>query len=464
MNPTATTDQPAETALDAEALRAAIAGDLHLPGEAGWDEARSAWNLAVDQHPAAVLLPESADDVAAGVRAAAAAGLRVCVQGTGHNASAYGPLGDSLLIKTERMREVAVDPETSTARVGAGVLWGEVVAAAAPHGLAALAGSSHDVGVVGFTLGGGVSWLSRKHGLASERVTAVELVDAAGEQRRVTADTDPELFWAIRGGGGNFGVVTAMEFGLLPICEVYAGALFFPLERAGEVLEAWRRWSVTAPEEVSSSGRMLRFPPLPDIPEPLRGNSFTVIEAAFLGSEERGAELMAPLRELGPVMDTFAMQAPADLLALHMDPPGPVPGHGDHQMLADLDAESLAALVAAVGPGTDAPILSYEFRHIGGALGRREEGSGALGALEGRYMTFGVGILAVPEMGPPLRAALARAREALEVVDGGRHYANFAEATVEAESIHGPRTLARLREVRASVDPDGRLHGNHPID
>ena len=133
-------------------------------------------------------------------------------------------------------------------------------------------------------------------------------------------------------------------------------------------------------------------------------------------------------------------------------------------MLADLDADSLAALVAAVGPGTDAPILSYEFRHLGGALERRSEGSGALGALEGRFMTFGVGILAVPEMGPPLKAALARAREALDVVDSGGNYANFAESAVGADSIYGPRTLARLREIKAAVDPDGLLHGNHPID
>lgn len=462
MNAVATlTSQPGT---DAESLRRQISGDLHLPGEPGWDQARAAWNLAVDQQPAAVLLPENADDIALAVYAATATGHRIAVQGTGHNASAYGPLTDTMLIKTERMRAVTIDAEARTARVEAGVTWGEVVGAAAEHGLAALAGSSHDVGVVGYTLGGGVSWLARKHGLASERVTAIELVTAEGDKRRVSAESDPELFWALKGGGGNFGVVTAMEFSLLPITEVYAGALFFPLERAGEVLEAWRRWTGSAPDEVTSTGRMLRFPPLPDIPEPMRGQSFVVIEAVFLGSEEAGAELMAPLCELGPIMDTFAVQPPAALLALHMDPPGPVPGAGDHQMLADLDADSLAAVVAAVGPGTGSPLLSFEFRHLGGALERRGEGSGALGALEGRYMTFGVGMLAVPEMEAPLRAALAVAREALDVVDSGRKYANFAEESVDPGSIYGPRTLARLREVRAYVDPKGLFHGNHPID
>ncbi len=452
------------TAIDAGALRDAIAGELVLPGEEGWDQARVAWNLAVDQHPAAVVLPEEAADVAAAVRAADAAGLRVAVQGTGHNAAAYGSLEGTLLIKTERMRELSIDPGARLARVGAGVTWGEVVAAAAEHSLAALAGSSHDVGVVGYTLGGGVSWLARKHGLASERLTAVELVDAAGEQRRVGADSDPDLFWALRGGGGNFGVVTAIEFTLLPITEVYAGALFFPIERAAEVLEAWRCWTVGVPEEVTSIGRLVQVPPMPQVPEPLRGKAFAMIEAVCIVDADRGAELLAPLRDLEPEIDSFAMQPPAGLLGLHMDPPEPVPGRGDHQMLADLDVDSLAALIAAVGPGSDSPLVSFELRHLGGALGRREEGSGALGALPGRYMTFAVGIPASPEDGAAIGASLAAARAALEVVDSGCHYANFAEVPVAAESIHGARTLERMRAVRKRVDPDGLLRANHSID
>lgn len=465
MNPNAAipTESPADR------LRAALRGDVVFPGEDGWDAARSAWNLAVDQRPAAVVLPEDAGDVAKAVRYAQAAGLRLCVQGTGHNASAYGDLGGAVLVKTERLREVSIDPDAHVARVGAGVTWGEVIGPAAEHGLAALAGSSHDVGVVGYTLGGGVSWLARKHGLASERVVAIEIVDAAGHQRRITADADPDAFWALRGGGGNFGVVTAMELELLPVTSVYAGALFFPLERAAEVLEAWRRWTTSVPDEVTSIGRMLRFPPLPEIPEPMRGNSFTVIEAAILCPEERSADLLAPLRELGPIMDTFATQPPAELLALHMDPPEPVPGYGEHQMLADLDAAALAALVEAVGPASESPekpspLLSFEFRHLGGALARREEGSGALGALEGRYMTFGVGMLPAPELKPPLQAALARASEALDVVDTGGAYANFSEQAVDPGAIYGPRTLARLRNVKAAVDPDGLLLANHQID
>ena len=453
-----------EMTIDLSPLRDRFTGDLRTSTDPGWDEARSAWNLAVDQHPAVVAIPEDAHDVARAVRFARDRGIRVAVQGTGHNAAAHGDLAGVLLIKTERLRDVRVEPATRTARVGAGVTWGEVVGPAAEHGLAALAGSSHDVGIVGYSLGGGVSWLARKHGLAAERITAIEFVSAHGDLREVTALTDPDLFWAIRGGGGNFGVVTAMEFELLPITEVYAGALFFPYERAGEVLEAWRQWTRSVPDEVTSVGRMIQIPPIPDVPEFLRGRSFTVIEATFLGTEQQGAELLAPLRELGPEMDTFAIVTPPDLLALHMDPPGPVPGQGDHQMLADLDAESLQRLVAAVGPGTDSPLLSFEFRHLGGALGRRGEGSGALGALGGRYMTFAVGMLMDPAMAPPLQTAFAAAREALDVVDSGAAYLNFAESRVEPGAIFGERTLGRLREIRANVDPEGMFLANHSID
>jgi hypothetical protein len=184
----------------------------------------------------------------------------------------------------------------------------------------------------------------------------------------------------------------------------------------------------------------------------------------FLGSEKQGRELLAPLRELGPEMDTFAMASPADLLTLHMDPPGPVPGVGDHQMLADLDAEAVERLVSAIGAGTNSPILAFSIRHIGGALGRRAEDSGALGALDGRFMTFAVGMVMDPSVIPGIRAAFVAAREALDVVDNGAAYTNFAESPVEPEACFGERTLGRLREIRANVDPDGLFLANHSID
>src|SRR3954452_12764396 len=308
-----------------------------MPHDESWDEARLAWNLAVDQHPAAVALPEFARDVGAIVRWARERGLRVAPQGTGHNAHALGSLAHTVLLKTERMRAVAIDARAQRARVEAGVLWAEVTEAAAEHGLAALAGSSPDVGVVGYTLGGGVSWLSRRYGLAANSVTAIELVNAEGESVRADADQNADLFWALRGGGGSFGVVTALEFELYPVSEVYAGVLFFPLERGAEVLRAWRRWVDSVPDEVTSVGRFLQFPPIPDIPEPLRGKSFVVVEAASLLGKDSTDELLRPLRELGPQLDTFATIPVQELKHLHMDPEHPVPGHGDGMLLSELN-------------------------------------------------------------------------------------------------------------------------------
>ena len=327
-------------------------GEVFTPADPEWNEARLAWNLAADQHPAAVVYAESAADVVAVVGYARDNGLHVTTQGTGHFANTIASFDDTILLKTSRLRGLEIDPEAQTARAEAGVLWEEVSLAAAEHGLAALAGSSPDVGVVGYTLGGGVGWLARRYGLAANSVVAVELVTADGRHVRSDRDNEPDLFWAVRGGGGSFGIVTAIEFALYPVAEVYAGILFFPFERSAEILNAWREWVEDTPREVTSAGRLMQFPPIPAIPEPLRGQSFVIVEAAYIGSEEDGAELLQPLRELGPVMDTFAMIPSEDLRHLHMDPPQPVPGVGDGISLADLTPETVGALVAVAGPGS----------------------------------------------------------------------------------------------------------------
>jgi FAD/FMN-containing dehydrogenase len=436
---------------------------LVLPHDPNWDEARVAWNLAFDQQPAAVALPESVDDVIAVVRWARKRGLRVAPQGTGHNAGAMGSLAHTVLVKTERMRGVEIDPENRRARVGAGVLWAEVSDAAAEHGLAALAGSSHDVGVVGYSLGGGISHLARRYGLAANSVTAVELVNADGELVRADSENEPDLFWALRGGGGSFGVVTALEFALYPIEEVYAGVLFFPIERGSEVLRAWRRWVDDVPEEMMSIGRFLQFPPIPDIPEPLRGGSFVVIEATYVGDEESAAKLLRPLRELGPAMDTFATIPVEELRELHMDPPQPVPAIGDGMLLADLPDEGIEALVAAAGAESGSPLLSVEVRHLGGALGRKGPGAGALASIEAGFVMFAVGLTMTPEMGSAVKAHVEHVQATLSRWDAGRDYLNFTERRERGERLFGAATYRRLQAVKAQVDPDDLFRSNHPV-
>ena len=314
---------------DREALRAAVTGEVFAPGDAGYDQARQAWNLAIDERPAVVVMAESAADVAQAVRFARTRGMRIAPQGTGHGAEPLEPLRGAMLLRTVRMRSVRIDPVSRTARADAGALWQDVTVPAGEHGLAALAGSSANVGVTGYTLGGGMGWLARRYGLAANSVTAAELVIPSGRFVRTDADHEPDLFWAVRGGGGSVGVVTALEMRLYPVRELYAGALFFPLQRAAQVLHAWRAWTSTVPDEVTSQGRILRLPPLPEIPEPLRGRAFALVEAAYLGDAGTGSELLGPLRRLGPELDTFAMIPPPALGQLHMDPDQPVPNQGD---------------------------------------------------------------------------------------------------------------------------------------
>ena len=450
-------------AVDFSSLRAGLVGDVVVPGDLGWDEARQAWNLAVDQQPAAVALPDTAADVAAIVDFARAHGLRVAPQGTGHNAPPLGLMADTILVKTHRMRGVEVHPEARTVRVEAGVLWLEVVTAAAEHGLAALAGSSPDVGVVGYSLGGGISWLARKHGLSANSVTAVEIVTADGRLVRTDSDHEPELFWAVRGGGGNFGIVTALELRLYPIEEVYAGILFWPIERSGEILQAWRRWIEDVPEEVTSVGRILQLPPIPEIPEPLRGRSFVIVEAIMLLEEAAGADLLRPLRELGPEIDTVATIPAAALSHLHMDPEQPVPGAGDGMLLADLTPETIAAIVEAAGPDSGSPLISVEVRHLGGALARSAPHHGAIATIDAPFVMFAVGITPTPEAHAAVEAHVRQVRSALASWDAGKAYLNFTERKVDPQIFYRDETYRRLRKVKSIYDPSELFKANHQI-
>ena len=436
---------------------------LVLPHDPNWNEARLAWNLSADQQPVAVALPESAEDVVAVVRWARQRGLRIAPQGTGHNALPLGSLAHTVLVKTERMRGVEIDPQAQSARVEAGVLWGEVSDAAAEHGLAALAGSSPDVGVVGYSLGGGISWLARRYGLAANSITAVELVNADGELIRADDENHADLFWALRGGGGSFGVVTALEFKLYPVAEVYAGVLFFPVERGAEVLRAWRRWVDDVPDEVTSIGRFLQFPPIPDIPEPLRGKSFAVVEATSLFGRDTTDELLRPLRELGPAIDTFATMPVQELKHVHMDPKHPVSGFGDSLLLADLTDAAIDALVRVAGAGSGSPLISVELRHMGGALGRKSPGAGALGAIDGSFLMFAVGATPNAETSTVVKAHVEVVQAALAPWDSGLMHLNLAQKRERGERLFGELTYRRLQTVKAAVDPDDVFRSNHPV-
>jgi FAD/FMN-containing dehydrogenase len=442
----------------------AIAGRIATPDDSDWDLARQAWNLAADQRPSAVAFAESGDDVAAVVRFAAENGLRVSGQSTGHGAVALGSLEDAILIKTERMRGIEIDAGAQTARVEAGVLSVELAEAAQQHGLSGLPGSSPDVGVAGYHLGGGLSWFGRQYGFACNRVRAIELVTADGEARTVDAANEPDLFWALRGGGGNFAVVTGLHIDLVPVADAYAGIMIFPAAVGAAAVRHWRDWAERVGENVTSVVRFLRPPDIPDVPEPLRGTPLLTIDGACIGSREEGEAAFAPLLEIGePMMNTFDQVQPAALCRIHMDPEQPVPGLGHHRVLRELPDEAIEVFASMSDGDSGTPLLLTEIRQLGGALSRPDENGGALSHLDAGFAMFGIGMPMTPELGEAIEAHHDRLHEAMEpwAADGG--YFNFAERPCDADAILPADVCARLGDVKRQYNPDGRIVGSHAV-
>jgi hypothetical protein len=446
---------------DLEGLRAAVTGQVLVPGDPGYDQARQPWNRAVDLRPAVVVQARSAADVVQAVRYARAREMRIAPLGTGHGVEPLAPLDGAMLLRTAGLTEVRVDPAARTARAGAGALWGEVAGAAARYGLAGLAGSSPDVGVAGYSLGGGLGWLGRRYGLAANSVTAAELVTPDGDLVRADASHEPDLFWAVRGGGG-LGVLTALEMRLYPVTALYAGGLFFPIQRAAEALHAWREWTAGLPDEVTSIAHLVRVPPLPELPEPLRGRAFLVAEAACLGDEITGASLIGPLRRLGPELDTFAMIPAPALGQLNLDPAQPLANRGGGALLTNFPAAAADALIELTGPDSNTALVSIEVRHLGGALGRPAAGGGAQPSLHGSHLVLAAGATPTPELEVAVRTQIQAVKQAMAPWRARYDYFNFAQAPGQAATVLPPDSARRLREIRAVRDADRMIISVHP--
>ncbi len=430
------------------------------PGDAGWDAARATFNLLIDQRPELIAFPSDEHEVAAAVASARERGLRIAVQATGHNPGPLGSLADTMILNTSALTGVSIDAEARRVRVGAATKWEQVTPPLSELGLAALHGSSPDVGIVGYSLGGGIGWLARRHGMQANAVTAIELVTAEGHLVRADPVHEPELFWALRGGGGNFGAVTAIEFTVLPIAELYAGALFFPLERAADVLQTWTELLPSLPEELTSWANVLHFPPFPEIPAELRGQSFAIVDAAFLGAEGEGRALLEPLRRLGPQIDTFAMQPPAALAELAMDPPDPLPYWTAHALVDELPPATLDDVARIASDGSRMTLL--QLRHMGGALAREAPDAGARATLPGEICVFGLGIVPDPDARPGVMAALGELSGAVAPQRVG-DYPSFVEEPADASGFFDPATWTRLRRAKALYDPHDLFRGNHHV-
>ena len=442
-------------------LAALLPGQVVAPDHPNWADLSSGWVLSVDQRPRAVVTVTDEEDVVATVRCAARHGLSVSAQPVGHGATKA--LDGTVLVRTRALDAISVAPERRIARVGAGVKWGELLAATEPHGLTGLAGSSPDPSVVGFMLGGGLSWFSRAHGLAAHSIVAVELVDAQGALRRITEASDPDLFWALRGGGGDFGIVTAMEIALHPATHVYGGRLLWPIEMARPVLTAFQRVAATAPDELTLWAHLFRFPPLPEIPEPLRGGAFVSVDTTYLGSQEEAESLLGPLRSLPALwMDSLGTVPLSQLGGIAAEPVDPMPTMELSGLLRDFDEVAIDRLLQVVG-GERSPLPVVQVRHLGGALTRATADDGPAAAIDEPFQLFCLGVPVAPGVADAVDATFAAVGEALSEHLTGRQAFNFlGDSDDPAQALSGT-ALTRLRAVKEQVDPHGTIRSNRPV-
>lgn len=451
---------------DVVSLGAPIRGRTLYPGDEGFAEACSGWLLTVEHRPAAVVVAADAEDVAAAVRFAAQAGRSVAVQSTGHGKSV--PAEGAVFIATGELRELSVDPRARTARIGAGLRWGEVLTAAAEHGLAPLCGSSGQVGVMGYLTGGGLPLTCRTYGFAADHVRSLDIVTADGLLRTVSPAQEPDLFWAVRGGKSNFGVVVAAEIDLLPLRTLYGGELYYPVEdrrRAAHVLGSYLAWVKGQPEEMSSSVTLLRFPDVPQLPEEFRGRSFVQVRVVHMGEE--GARLVEPLRALGPEKDTCETRPYTQITEIYQDPKNPVSAHLRSALLHELDDEAVEELVSFIDPATPGgPFPGIELRHLGGALDRPPGRSHAV-STQGAAFHLWMRMPAPAEQADAVRKAADEALERLRRWDTGAMLPGFMfdhdSAPERVRRAYTEAAYRRLAELKAKYDPNQLFRINHNI-
>ncbi|WP_435111804.1 FAD-binding oxidoreductase [Nocardiopsis synnemataformans] len=443
-------------------LAGRVSGPVHAPGTDAYDEARTGMQLLDRHRPDAVVEAVDAQDVRAAVAWASERGLRVSAQLTGHGLGA-GMVG-GVLVVTRRLNGVRVDPGRSTAWVEAGATWRTVTDAAAEHGLAPLSGSSPGVGAVSYTLGGGVGLLARRYGFAADHVRRVDLVTAGGRLRQITKDSDPDLFWAVRGGGaGAFGVVTGMEIDLFPVARIYGGSLLLDAGTEPGALEAWRRWAETVPEEMTSGTSVMVYPDVEGVPEPMRGRQVAQVSVAWSGPVEEGAKAVEPLRSAAPVLADTLRELPYGESGAVFDEHHDQAGFRGRSVLVDrLDGEALAELARMTG---EAPFFCVVWlRHLGGALAREPRVANAVGHRGAAY-ALTVLTFAEAEDTEGMRDLRERAAALFEPHAVGRSFTLGFGPMDEAEvrETFDERDHARLARVKAEYDPHAMFHSNRPI-
>ncbi|MFC5260501.1 FAD-binding oxidoreductase [Kribbella qitaiheensis] len=444
-----------------EVLRTHVAGRVVGADDPAWDVERGAWHLLADQRPAAVVHVTGADDIAATIRFARRQELAVSAQPVGHGASPA--VNGTILLRTGGLTAIDVDIASGVVRVEAGVRWRDLNDALTGTGLTSLPGSSGDTTVVGYTLGGGLSWFGRKYGQAANSVRSFELVNAHGDFHRVTHESDPELFWALRGGGGEFGIIVAMELEPRLAPEIQGGRMLWPIEHARDVLRAFADVTATAPEELTLWAWLLNLPDVSFVPEPLRGKWVAAVDSTFLGSEEDNEKLLAPLRAVAePIADTVARVPLSGLGSIAQEPDEPVPGLIKTVLLSGFDSDAIDSLLEVAAPGTPSSLFAFEVRHLGGALARSDESQGVAGVIEEPYLLLFGGFVAGPGMAEMIEGAIDGVEAKMAPWITGHNIPNFSTAE-PLTTLYSAESLDRLRAIKHRVDPRGTIRGNRPI-
>ncbi|HEY4308348.1 MAG TPA: FAD-binding oxidoreductase [Pirellulales bacterium] len=449
---------------DAARLVATVAGSVLLPGDARYDDERAVWNLNHELVPAVIVVPERAADIQAAVRFAAEQRRPILVKTTGHQV--IGKAHGAVVIATRRMNKVAIDVVGRTARVGAGAIWSEVIEKATKFGLAPLNGSNPTVGVAGYTLGGGLSpTLGRSHGYAADHVRSLDVVTADGELRHVNAVSEPDLFWALRGGKGNFGVVTSLEFNLFPVPRLYGGGIYFPGERTADVLRIWTAWHPTTPETMVTSIAVMRMPSMLEVPEPLRGKFLVSVRIAYNGTAADGERMVEPLRAIAPaVLDTVADMPYTSVASIHNEPTDPVPYYERGIMLREFPAQAQDKLIELVGSGADKGLVIAELRALGGAWDREPAAPNAVATRGLPYSLLAVAAGPLSEE-PQLQRSVAELLDGMKPWQGDRRYVNnlAPDEAADAPAVYGPERYKRLASIKKTYDPANMFRLNHNV-
>jgi FAD/FMN-containing dehydrogenase len=451
-----------------DSLRGGFSGALICPGDSEYEEARLVWNAMIDKRPAVVARCSSTDDVVAALNFARQNDLDVAVRGGGHSAAGKGSCDDGIVIDLSPMNAVTVDTEARTARAQGGATWGVFDAATQEVGLATPGGVVSTTGIAGLTLGGGFGWLTRRFGLSCDNLLSLKLVTADGRELECSQGSHPELFWALRGGGGNFGVVTEFEYRLHPVGPlIFGGILGWPLDQAADVLAFHREQTRGAPRELGITADFVTAPPLPFVPEHLQFKPVIVTILCWSGDIDAGREVVKPWLEFGPPPIQMVDALPYTFLQSIQDPMAPPGRHSYWKSgyLTELTDDAISAAVS-VASECPSPFSLAELVLWGGAVADVGDDDTAFGERHGRFLHNAVSMWEDPAAAEA-NVSWARAfHNAMEPFSTGGVYVNFLseEGSERVQAAYGPEKFSRLSKVKAEYDPHNlfRLNQNIP--